>query len=177
MYDLDDLDRRILVELQADGRRSYREIAKTVGVAPGTVATRVQQMTSSGLLSVIAIPNLHMMGFKFHALVGVKVEPGRTLEVARALESEEEVTWVGLTATGYDLLVEVAVHDAQEFGAYKDSKLAHLPGFVSADVFVYWDLLKQHYRFKDVGTLRAAGEAGRSRKRAAPRAASIEDTE
>lgn len=150
---VDDLDRRILVELQDNGRRSYREIAKTVGVAPGTVATRVQQMMSSGMLSVVAVPNLRMMGFKFHALIGVKVEPGLTQDFATALETQEEVTWVGLTATGYDLLVEVAARDAQEFGKYKDGVLARLPGFVSCDVFVYWDLRKQHFRFSEVGTL------------------------
>jgi len=157
LEELDDLDRRIFVELQKDGRRSYREIAKNVGVAPGTVRTRVQQMTSSGMLSVIAVPNLYKLGFRFHALVGINVEPGTTLEVARALESAEEITWVGLTATGYDLLVEVAVADAQEFGRYKAEVFAKLPGFVSADVFVYWDLRKQNYRFKDVGGMRVTG--------------------
>lgn len=157
MEELDELDRRIFVELQEDGRRSYREIAKNVGVAPGTVRTRVQQMTSSGMLSIIAVPDLYQMGFRFHALVGIKVEPGTTLDVARALESAPEITWVGLTATGYDLLVEVAVRDAQEFGRYKEESLATLPGFVSADVFVYWDLVKQNYRFKDVGGLRVTG--------------------
>ena len=147
MEQLDELDRKILGELQEDGRRSYREIAKNVGVAAGTVRTRMMQMTSSGMLTVVGLPNLYQMGFKFHALVGIKVEPGKSAEVASMLEEGEEITWVGLTATGYDLLVEVAMHDAQEFGKYKEEVLARLPGFVSADVFVYWDLIKQHYKF------------------------------
>jgi len=149
MERIDDLDRRILIELQEDGRRSYREIAKRAGVAAGTVRTRVLQMIRSGMLSVVGLPNLYQLGFKFHALVGVKVEPGRTLEVAELLESSEETTWVGLTATGYDMLVEVAMRDAEEFGRYKEEVLSQLPGFVSADVFVYWRLLKLFYRFGD----------------------------
>lgn len=147
MDDLDELDRRILVELQDDGRRSYREIAKALGVAAGTVRARVIQMTQSGMVSFVALPNLQLMGFKFHALVGIRVEPGRTAEVARLLEPQEPITWIGLTATGYDMLVEVAARDAQEFGRYREDVLARLPGFVSSDVFVYWDLVKLGYRF------------------------------
>jgi Lrp/AsnC family transcriptional regulator, regulator for asnA, asnC and gidA len=150
MAPIDDLDRRILIELQEDGRRSYREIAKRVGVTAGTVRTRMLQMTESGLLSVVGLPNLYEMGFKFHALVGIKVAPGRALEVAQLLEPSEDITWVGLTATGYDLLVEIAMRDAQEFGRYKEEVLAQLPGFVSADVFVYWHLLKLFHRFEAI---------------------------
>lgn len=169
---LDELDRRILVELQEDGRRSYSDIADAVGVSPGTVRTRVQQMTATGLITVVAVPNLYQLGYRFHALVGIKVEPGHAVDVARALEDEEAITWVGLTATGYDLLVEVAMHDAQEFGRYKEEVLAQLPAFVSADVFVYWDLLKQNYRFKDAGGMRVAGADAikDSRRRRTPRA-------
>lgn len=145
--ELDDVDRRILMELQQDGRRSYRDIASTMGVAAGTVRARVLQMTSSGMLDIVAVPNLYQMGYKFHALVGIRVEPGHSIEVGNLLEAAEEVTWVGLTATGYDLLVEVAMRDAQDFGRYKEEFLAKLPGFVSADVFIYWDLVKQHHKF------------------------------
>jgi len=143
---LDDLDRRILLELQEDGRRSYREIAKKVGAAPGTVRSRVLGLSTDGMFEVVGVPNLYRMGFRFHALLGISVEPGRVDEMADLLVPREEVTWVGLTANGYDLLVEVALHDAQEFGRYRQDVLAHLPGFRSADVFVYWDVRKLHYR-------------------------------
>ncbi|MET0971891.1 MAG: AsnC family transcriptional regulator, partial [Thermoleophilaceae bacterium] len=40
---LDDLDRRILIELQEDGRRSYREIGSKLGVSAGTARVRAMQ--------------------------------------------------------------------------------------------------------------------------------------
>lgn len=51
---LDDVDEAILRELQVDGRRAYREIARTVGVSEGTVRTRVKRLREAGLLRILA---------------------------------------------------------------------------------------------------------------------------
>lgn len=144
---LDDLDRRILMELQEDGRRSYREIASRVGAAAGTVRARATQLMADGLVEIVAVPNPWRMGLRFFALLGLRLEPGRADEVAGLLTPRPEVTWVGLAATGYDVMAEVALHDAQEFGHYKQDVLALLPGFVSVDVYLLWDVRKLHYRF------------------------------
>jgi len=41
--EFDDIDRAILRELQEDGRRSFRAIARSVGVSEGTVRARVRR--------------------------------------------------------------------------------------------------------------------------------------
>jgi len=143
---LDELDRRIVAELQEDGRRSYREIAARVGASPGTVRTRLLQLMDDGVVEVIAVPNPWRMGFRFFAAVGVRLAPGHTERVADMLAERQEVTWVGLLATGYDLMFEVALPDARAFGVYREEVLAKLPGLLSADVFLLWDVRKFHYR-------------------------------
>ncbi|HEX9044257.1 MAG TPA: Lrp/AsnC family transcriptional regulator [Candidatus Limnocylindrales bacterium] len=155
---LDDLDRRIIAELQEDGRRSYREIAKRLGVAPGTVRTRVQQLIADRTVEVVAVPKYFQMGFQFYALVALRLAPGCADEVATILEAREEVSWVGLAISGYDVFVEVVLRDAQEFGRYRQDVLAALPGFQSADVFVYWDIRKLHYRVGGAANGRAADQ-------------------
>jgi Lrp/AsnC family leucine-responsive transcriptional regulator len=47
---VDETDRRILGELQADGRASFREISSRVKVSTPTVSSRVQIMTDNGLI-------------------------------------------------------------------------------------------------------------------------------
>ena len=48
---LDDLDWRILEELQSDGRLSYKELGRRVNLSPPAVAERVRRLEESGVIT------------------------------------------------------------------------------------------------------------------------------
>jgi Lrp/AsnC family transcriptional regulator for asnA, asnC and gidA len=143
---VDQLDRQILAELEADGRRSYREISERLRVSPGTVRSRALQLIREGAVRIVAAPNPPLMGLMFHALVALQLEPGNGDAVADLLAGRPEAGWVGLVAGGYDIIFEVALPDAQTFGRYKEEVLAKLPGCQRVDVFQVWDVRKFHYQ-------------------------------
>ena len=148
-------------ELQVDGRRSYREIGKHLGVTAATVRTRVLQLMEEEVVEVVAMPNPWRMGFGFFAVVGLHLSPAHAEEVADVLAAREEVTWVGVCVTGYEVMCELALEDAREFGRYREDVLARLPGYRSADVFLLSDVRKLRYRVGS-GTRveRASADAG-----------------
>ena len=74
----DELDRRIIEALQANGRESFRAIAARVGVSEATVRARYGRLTAEGILQVVAVTNPLGLGYE-QALVGVK-----TLRLARS---------------------------------------------------------------------------------------------
>jgi len=45
---LDDVSKAIIEQLQFDGRRSYAEIGKVVGLSEAAVRQRVQKLTETG---------------------------------------------------------------------------------------------------------------------------------
>ena len=51
-YQLSDVDTQILQELYRDGRISFRNIAEKLGIADGTVRTRVTRMMECGFLKI-----------------------------------------------------------------------------------------------------------------------------
>jgi len=51
MFDVDDIDRKILRELQENARLTVTELAKRVGLSKTPVAARVKQMEESGLIA------------------------------------------------------------------------------------------------------------------------------
>lgn len=146
MAQIDDLDARIMSELEQDGRRSFRAISKRVGVAPGTVRSRALQLIKDGVFRVIGVADPQSLGYTFHATIGLKLTPGHSEEVADLLSLRAEVAWVGLTSTGYDVMFEMALPDSRTFGAYREQVLSALPGCQAIDVFVIWDVRKFHYR-------------------------------
>ncbi len=145
IFALDQLDKRIIAELQEDGRRSYQEIAKRLGVAPGTARSRVNQLRERGVLDVIAVPNTWRMGLGFHAVVGLRLEPGHAEVAADYLAERPEISWIGLASNGYDVMFEVATTDSHAFGKYKEALLGALSACREADVFVLWDVRKLRY--------------------------------
>lgn len=159
---LDDLDRRILIELQEDGRRSYREIGSRLGVSAGTARARAMQLMADGTIEVVAHPDPWKMGFEFFALVGMRLVDGDVdvEELADMLVAREEITYVALATTGFDILCEIAVEDAPAFGRYKNEVLAKLPGVGAIEVFVLWDVRKVGYHL-EIPEKRTSGRRAR----------------
>ena len=48
---LDDISKRIIEQLQADGRQSYAAIGKAVGLSEAAVRQRVQRLHETGVVS------------------------------------------------------------------------------------------------------------------------------
>src|SRR3954463_10036769 len=59
----DELDRRIIEALQANGRESFRAIAARVGVSEATVRARYGRLTAEGILQVVAGTNPLGLGY------------------------------------------------------------------------------------------------------------------
>ena len=71
---LDDANRAIIEQLQADGRRSYAAIATAVGLSEAAVRQRVQRLLDSGVMQIVAVTDPLQLGFTRQAMVG---DPGR----------------------------------------------------------------------------------------------------
>lgn len=72
---MDALDRQLIDALRIDGRASYAELARTVGLSSSAVHERVAKLESSGVISgyrAIVAPSA--VGLGVTALVGI--EPG-----------------------------------------------------------------------------------------------------
>jgi Lrp/AsnC family transcriptional regulator for asnA, asnC and gidA len=111
---IDQLDRKVILELQQDARRLYKDIAKKLKVSEGTVRNRVGRLIDKGILVLQARVNPFAFPRKISALVGVRIK-GRESE--KTLEKIEKIPCVTSiwNATGrYDLFFELMVDSLQE---------------------------------------------------------------
>ncbi|NYD74677.1 DNA-binding Lrp family transcriptional regulator [Leifsonia soli] len=106
---LDDLDRRIIVALQHDGRASWTAIADMVGSSSATVARRGQQLVQDGVVRIAVVPALGSSGQVDTFLVRLNCRPGTQLEVAAALVEHADVRFLTLVTGQYDIMAEVVV--------------------------------------------------------------------
>lgn len=143
---LDDTSKAIVEQLQADGRRSYAEIGKAVGLSEAAVRQRVQKLTDSGIMQIVAVTDPMQLGFFRQAMIGIRAT-GDTRDLADRLSAIPEVDYVVLTAGSFDVMVEVVCERDEDLLALLNSTIRPLPGVASTETFVYLRLHKQFYNW------------------------------
>ena len=81
MFALDDIDRKLLGELLRNSKRSYRELARAIGVSAATVINRVQRLESGGVINDYSIRLDHeRLGYELTVVTEIIVSKGKLLE-------------------------------------------------------------------------------------------------
>ncbi len=141
---LDELDKRIIEQLQQDGRRPYTQIAPAVGLSEAAVRQRVQRLVDSGVMQIVGVTDPKMLGFGRQAMIGLTVE-GDTRKVADAVAALPEVVYVVLAAGSLDVLVEVVVEDDEHLLELLNNKIRAIDGVRDTETFMYLRIHKETY--------------------------------
>ncbi|HVA04487.1 MAG TPA: Lrp/AsnC family transcriptional regulator [Acidimicrobiales bacterium] len=141
---LDELDKRIIEQLQQDGRRPYTQIGPAVGLSEAAVRQRVQRLIDSGVMQIVGVTDPKMVGFGRQAMIGLTVE-GDTRKIADAVAALDEVVYVVLTAGSLDILVEVVVEDDEHLLELLNNKIRSIDGVRDTETFMYLRIHKETY--------------------------------
>ncbi len=141
---LDEVSKRIIEQLQEDGRRSYATIGRAVGLSEAAVRQRVQRLLDSGVMQIVAVTDPVQVGLGRQAMIGIRVD-GEIEPVAEALAEMPEVDYVVITAGSFDIVVEVVAEDDAHLLGTLSGRIRRLPGVRDTETFVYLKLLKQTY--------------------------------
>jgi Lrp/AsnC family transcriptional regulator, regulator for asnA, asnC and gidA len=145
--DVSDLDKRIIEHLQADGRRPYTQIATELGVSEAAVRARTNRLIERGILQVVGVTDPLKLGFHQMAMIGIRCESDKLIEVAEALADMPEVDYVVITAGTYDLLIETVCEDNEALLRFLADRLRSIEGVRETETFVYLRLVKQTYQY------------------------------
>lgn len=143
--DITELDKRIIEHLQQDGRRPYTQIAADLGVSEAAVRARTNRLIERGILQVVGVTDPLKLGFKQQAMIGVRCQADRLMEVARIVAEFPEVSYLVVTAGSYDLLVEVVCEDNDALLRFLTHRLRQVEGVRETETFVYLRMVKQVY--------------------------------
>ena len=141
---LDEVSKKIIEQLQEDGRRPYASIAASVGLSEAAVRQRVQRLVRTGVVQIVAVTNPLHLGFTRQAMLGIKVD-GLLDPVVEAISALEEVAYVGVTAGSFDVLAEVICEDDEHLLRIMNQSIRTIEGVRSTETFVYLELSKQTY--------------------------------
>lgn len=131
MPGLDELDTAILRELQADARRTNRDIAAAVGVAPTTALDRTRSLRQRGIIRGALLDiDLAKVGRPVQALIAVRLRPPKrqVIESFRDWAAALPETLGVFVVTGHeDFMLHVAVADNEGLYAFVIDRLTQRP--------------------------------------------------
>ena len=143
---LDDVSKTIIELLQEDGRRSYSDIGRAVGLSEAAVRQRVQRLTEVGVMQIVAVTDPMQLGFRRQAMIGIRVS-GDTRVVAEEIAAIQAIDYVVITVGAFDILAEVVCEDDEDLLALINDSIRPIDGVLSTETFIYAKLQKQLYNW------------------------------
>ncbi len=142
---LDDTDLRIIDALRKDGRVAFTQIAEQLGVSPGMIRQRYTRLVDQGFLKIIAITNPVRMGFRTMAMIGIRADGSKLLEVADKVSKLDEVIYLIITSGRFDNFAEVICRDHEDLLRFMTEKLSTIDGIRETESFMHLKIAKEIY--------------------------------
>lgn len=128
---IDDIDRRILEELQRDAGISTADLASRVGLSMSPCWRRIRRLEGLGVIrGKVALLDRHALGLEVTVFASVKLSAhGRQAlhEFEAAVEGLEEVVACHVMTGEIDYLLQVVTRDIASYEAFLRNELLGLP--------------------------------------------------
>jgi Lrp/AsnC family transcriptional regulator, leucine-responsive regulatory protein len=145
--EIDQIDRRLLEILQADGRIANVELAERIGLSPPSVGERLKRLQREGFIEGYgARLNPHRLGFGLLVFVEVQLDkttPDIFERFAEAVRAAREVLECHMVAGGFDYLLKARVADMSEYRRFLGDILLALPGVRETRTYAVMEEVKR----------------------------------
>ncbi|MGB8817550.1 MAG: Lrp/AsnC ligand binding domain-containing protein [Rhizobiaceae bacterium] len=146
MKSLDQIDRRILREVQANGRLTNTELSERVHLSATATNERVKRLTRDGfIIGYTALLSPEKLGRALLLFVEVKLErttPDVFDAFAAAIRRTPDVLECHLIAGGFDYLVKARVADMSAYRQFLSDLLTAVPGIRETRTYTVMEEVK-----------------------------------
>ena len=128
---LDSVDKKILREIQRNGKLQNNELAILVGLSPSPCLRRVKQLEDDGVIEkyvALLNPQRLNLGLTVFARIWLKEQDAKTVDhFVTAIQDMPEVVECQLMAGDCDFFLRIVVADLDAYRQFQLNKLNKLP--------------------------------------------------
>jgi DNA-binding Lrp family transcriptional regulator len=171
---LDEIDRRILHELQENARIPNRKLASRVGLSPSPCLRRVRQLQQAGIIrKYVALldPNALRVGVTVFVQISLDIQAQERVEAfEKAIVRRPEVLECYLMSGEVDYLLRVVVPDVAAYERFLKESLTRIEGVAGVKSNIAFKQVKYSTsvpleRNQDAGSSSARADSRLSSKR------------
>ena len=144
--ELDEVDFRILQELQEDGRAPLKDMAKAANVSIPTARSRIQRLIRMGVIKKFTTAlDAHKLVGGLTAFITLKAKLSDLKTLADALSSMEEVSEAYITTGQHDIILKVYMPDMAAMQDFILHKLPQMGGVELSNSSFVVETVKEHF--------------------------------
>lgn len=142
MLELDDLDMKLITEVQDKGFRAHSELARSLGVSKSTATRRLRRLIDHGVVRIVAAVDADMIGLSTAALIGLNVVPKHLDSILGLLEKKPQVHMLVTVAGRYDIVAIIAVGSSKELAQFVKNEIATIDGIRASETLFALEIRK-----------------------------------
>jgi Lrp/AsnC family transcriptional regulator for asnA, asnC and gidA len=104
-------------------------------------------MVERGILQIVGVTDPLKLGFQQVAMIGIRCDANKLMQVAERVAEFAEVDYVVITAGSYDILIETVSEDNEALLRFLTERLRAIDGVRETETFVYLRMVKQTYQW------------------------------
>ena len=121
-----------------NGRRSFSDIAKALGITTNTVRSRVAKLTKQGVLDVQGLVDPEKLENHFLVIIGVKLNSPTLVKTGEAFRRLKGVVSVAVVTGRFDLIVVALLNNDFGLMEFYTQEVSKIKQVVSTETFVVY---------------------------------------
>ena len=125
---IDDLDRKLILELQKGRYSRYASLAKKLRVSQSTVSRRINRLMKEKLVRIVALPNIRALGYEADAFICMNVDVSKIEDICDKLSTHPNVYTVSVVFGRWDIVISVLFYSLDLLTEFIKKDLSHIEG-------------------------------------------------
>jgi Lrp/AsnC family transcriptional regulator for asnA, asnC and gidA len=138
---LDEIDLKLIRELQQDGRQSHVVLAQKLNVGETTVRRRLQRLLENGSIRVVAVPHPFRLGLNFVCTMRFEIKKDMLRQFARGLVEYPNVYYLGIITGEWDVIAVLVLHSPDQLSDFM-WRVAPRPEVIRSETVIDIEVLK-----------------------------------
>jgi DNA-binding Lrp family transcriptional regulator len=143
-----DKDLKLILALDADGRASYAELSRSLGISISTVAKKIKHLLNDGVIEIKAIPNPDRLGHTAHAFVAMTTTVNKLEEVCKRLELYPNIDLLAAIFGRFNLVASVQFTSWNHLHDFISSELATIENISNMEILFAKENKKRFYHIR-----------------------------
>lgn len=149
---IDNIDNKIIMKLQEDGRVGNKDLAKFLGINPSTVSKRLKRLLNSEIIKIRALPNLNKLGYVAQALLVIDADFSKIGEVTGALYKNFYVNMIVTVFGRYNILITIHYVNWNDLLQFVSTELSGMDGVNRVETYLIKEVKLRYFGVFNDGT-------------------------
>lgn len=144
---VDELDLKIMQELEDDARQTVQALANKLGTKRTTTRNRLNRLIDENILSVSCITSPEALGYQYVLIIGMNVPSEKVDAVAKKLVQLPSIGVVYLSVGRYNILTAAILKDRLALKKFVSESMGNISDIPDVEMMHSFERIKNSWRY------------------------------